>query len=93
MMKPIQILTNNNIKKFNFIFKDTKGRSTTLVVDIDITIKELIDKYMNKVYGYENKDLKFICNGTFNRNSQIKLREFLKGRNIPGYNANVKVHN
>ena len=48
---------------------------------------------MNRVYGYENKDLKFICNGTFNRNSQIKLREFLKGRNIPGYNANVKVHN
>ena len=93
MMEPMQMKLNNNEKKFNIVFENSFGTKTNLIVDGDITIKELIDKYMNRVYGYENKDLKFICNGTFNRNSQIKLREFLKGRNIPGYNANVKVHN
>ena len=79
MMEPMQIQTNNNIKKFNFIFKDTKGRSTTLVVGADTTIKELIDKYMNKAYGYEKKDLEFIFNAyRIDRNSQTKLREYFR---------------
>ena len=76
MMEPMQMQLNNNKKKFNVLFFEISGRKTILVVDEDITIKELIDKYMNKVYGYENKDLDFICNGTINRNSQTKLREF-----------------
>ena len=77
MMEPMQMQLNNNEKKFNAVFTDTRGRKTNLIVDGDITIKELIDKYMNKAYGYEKKDLKFIFNGAiFDRNSQTKLREF-----------------
>ena len=76
MMEPMQMHLNNNEKKFNAVFTDTRGRKTNLIVDGDITMKELIDKYMNRVYGYENKNLVFICNGTINRNSQTKLREF-----------------
>ena len=79
MMEPMKIQTNNNIKIFNIIFKDTEGRSTTLVVGADTTIKELIDKYMNKAYGYEKKDLEFILNAyRIDRNSQTKLREYFR---------------
>ena len=79
MMEPMKIQTNNNIKRFNIIFKDTEGRSTTLVVGADTTIKELIDKYMNKAYGYEKKDLEFIFNAyRIDRNSQTKLREYFR---------------
>ena len=77
MMEPVQIQTNNEGKKFNFIFKDDRSRLTCLFVDVDITIKELIDKYMNRVYGYEYNDLNFIFNAKkIERNSQIKLREY-----------------
>ena len=76
MMEPMQIQLNNNRKKCNIVFSDDKKRITNLYVDADITIKELIDKYMNRVYGYENKDLVFIFNGKrFDRNSQTTLRE------------------
>ena len=92
MMEPMKIQTNNNIKRFNIIFKETKGRSTTLVVDADKTIKELIDKYMNKAYGYEKKDLEFIFNAKkIDRNSQIKLNEFLSDHNFNDYNITIRV--
>ena len=77
MMEPMEMQLNNNKKKCNIIFSDDRGRMTTLVVDADITVKELIDKYMNKVYGYENEELGFIFDAKrFDRNSQRKLREF-----------------
>ena len=60
MMEQMQMQLNNNKKKCNIIFSDDRVRSTTLVVDEDITLKELIDKYMNKVYGYESEELGFI---------------------------------
>ena len=76
MMEPMQMQLNNNRRKKTIFFQDTRGRQTNIIVDEDITIKELIDKYMNRVYGYENKDLKFIFNGKrFDRNSQTTLRE------------------
>ena len=77
MMEPMQMQLNNNRRKKTFFFQDTSGRQTNLIVDEDITIKELIDKYMNRVYGYENEDLVFIINANnIDRNSQIKLREY-----------------
>ena len=79
MMEPMQMQLNNNRRKKTFFFQDTSGRQTNLTVDEDITIKELIDKYMNRVYGYENEDLVFIFNANkIDRNSQIKLREYFK---------------
>ena len=62
MMEQMQMQLNINKEKFNISFQDGSGRKTNLVVDEDITIKELIDKYMNRVYGYENKNLEFILN-------------------------------
>ena len=77
MMEPMQIQLNNNRKKCNIMFSDDKKRITNLYVDADITIKELIDKYMNRVYGYEKSDLEFIFNAKkIDRISQIILREF-----------------
>ena len=80
MMEPMQMQLNNNKKKYNILFSypnNTEDTQANLVVDGDITIKELIDKYMNRVYGYEKKDLDFIFNGTrLGRNSQTILRKF-----------------
>ena len=79
MMEPMQIQLNNNRNKIKIAFKDTRGRKTTLFVDIDITIKELIDNYMKKEYGYENIDLTFTFNTKkINSNSQIKIKEFFE---------------
>ena len=77
MMEPIQMQLNNEKKKSNVCFKDVRGKNTNLIVEEDITIKELIDKYMNRVYGYEKSDLCFLYDANYiDRNSQIKLREF-----------------
>ena len=77
MMEPIQMQQNNDKEKYNVSFKDGKGKKTNLIVDEDMTIKELIDKYMNRVYGYENKKLIFIYDANqINRNSQTKLKKF-----------------
>ena len=92
MMEPKPKQLNDDYEKFNVLFEDTKGKKTNLVVDADITIKELIDKFMNRIYGYEKKDLRFNTNANdINRNSQIKLKEFLRARNIYGYNISIKV--
>ena len=75
-LKVISQQINNKRKKINVPFQHINGNSTNLVVQPDTTIKELIDKYMSQVYGYENKDLTFIFNGKrFDRNSQTTLRE------------------
>ena len=77
IMDPLDMQINNNRKKINVPFQHINGNSTNLVVQPDTTIKELIDKYMSQVYGYENKDLVFIFNGKrFDRNSQTTLRKF-----------------
>ena len=80
MMEPMQMQLNNNKKKCNILFyypNTTDNIQANLIVDGDITIKELIDKYMNRVYGYEKKDLDFIFNGIrLGRNSQTILRKF-----------------
>ena len=79
IMDPLDMQINNNRKKINVIFQHINGNRTNLVMQPDTTIKELIDKYMSKVYGYENKDLVFIFNtNNIDRNSQIKLREYFK---------------
>ena len=77
MMEPMQMQLNNNRNKIKITFKDIRGRKTTLFVDVDITIKELIDNYIKKEYGYENKDLTFTFNTKkINSNSQTKIKEF-----------------
>ena len=78
MMEPMQMQLNNNRNKSNFVFYDTSSKKlTNLYVDVDISIKELIDKYMAKVFGYEKKDIYFLYNAKIiDRNSQIKLRKF-----------------
>ena len=81
MMEPMQIQLNNNRNKSNFVFYDASSKKlTNLYVDVDISIKELIDKYMAKVFGYEKKDIYFLYNAKrIDRNSQIKLRKFFGG--------------
>jgi len=92
-MEPMPKQLNNNYERFNVLFDEvTTGKKTNLVVDVDITIKELIDKYMKKSYGYEKKDLLFNFNTSdINRNSQIKLKEFLSARNFGGYDIPIRV--
>ena len=64
-------------KKFNVIFRNSNGTTTNFVVDENKTIKELLDKYMEKEYGYiyEDNDLVFLYNGNhLERNYNTKLK-------------------
>ena len=93
MMEPLQMHLNDNMKKFNCFFEDAIGRKTNIVVDGEITVKELIDKYMNRVYGYEKNDLGFLAGpNTINRNSQTKIREFSR-KNFLGDDISIRVYN
>ena len=78
MMQPPMI--HNQIqmkKKVNVIFS-AQGKKNTFIVNEDITIKQLLDKYMDRVYGYENKEIIFLVNAKeLKRNNNSKLLEHL----------------
>ena len=86
MQQPMiqQQMEHNQIglgKKINAIFLQLQfgKKKINFVVDEDITIKQLLDKYMERVYGYENKEIRFIVNATIlERNNSSKLLDFLR---------------
>ena len=78
MMQPPMI--HNQIqmkKKVNVIFS-AQGKKNTFIVNEDITIKQLLDKYMDREYGYENKEIIFVVDAKeLKRNDNSKLLEHL----------------
>ena len=67
-------------KIVNIIFKDFRDRDTNFVIETEKTLKDLFDKYMNRVYGYNNSKIIFIVNGSkIERNSNIKIKDYFSG--------------
>ena len=64
-------------KIVNVTFKDLRGQFTNLVIETEKTLKDLLDKYMNRVYGYNNSKIFFIVNcSKIERNSNIKIKDY-----------------
>ena len=89
MMKNNQILKQQpmipmmNPSRINAVFKDCRGNIVTIIVDEKMTIKQLLDKYMDKVFGYENNDIFFTINGKIiERNNPKYIKEYLKSIGI-----------
>ena len=64
MQPQIEHNQNGFGKKLNVIFRQTQfgNKQINLVVKEDITMKQLLDKYMDEVYGYENEEIIFVYN-------------------------------
>ena len=76
-------LNNQKNYKINVVFKSNTGVITTLVVDKEITVEELSNKYINKrgLNRLQNLNFKFNKNGNFlKRNDKRKIID------IPGFN-------
>ena len=63
-------------KIVNVTFKDLR-QFTNLVIETEKTLKDLLDKYMNKIYGYNNSKIIFIFDARkIERNSNIKIKDY-----------------
>ena len=64
-------------KIVNLLFRAQNGNLKTIVIETERTIKELIDKYMEVVYGFENRNIIFVFNANkLNRNDNRKIKEY-----------------
>ena len=77
-------------EKYNMIFKTTKGKVNNLIVDFDITVGELINRYINNYYGPVKGGLIFLFNG-----KRIKMNEQRTVKDFFGMvkNPNIIVNN
>ena len=76
-----QIPSEPKKPKINAVFRDTRGKTTNIVVESDITIEELYNIYVDRapLYGHDKKDLHFIMNGrTLGRNDKTKIKDYFK---------------
>ena len=75
-------LNNQKNYKINVVFKSNTGVITTLVVDKEITVEELSNKYINKrgLNRLQNLNFKFNKNGNF-----LKRNDKRKVIDIPGF--------
>ena len=69
--------------KYNVTFKTVKGKVNNLVADLDITIEELLNKYINEIYG-PAKGLVFLYNANkIKRNEQRTVKDFFRLNDNP----------
>ena len=72
-----------NKEKINVVFKFNMGKAFNIVSDTDITMEKLFDKYMERAFGYEKKDIVFICNAyKIQRNEKKIIKEYLDRYNF-----------
>ena len=89
--QPIPMEVNISTQKLNVIFV-YMGKSSNIIVDETISVKELIDKYMIENFGYENNNLRFLFNGIIiNRYNMINIKEFLRN-NLCAYFDTIKIN-
>ena len=75
-MNPNQNVIFQEKPKRNVFFRRSGAGIITIVIDEEKTIKELIDMYMNKAYGFENSSIYFVLNKKkLGRNDLTKIRE------------------
>ena len=65
-----QLMQPHIKEKYNVTFKTTKGKKDNLAVDYDMTVEELLNRYINNYYGPVNGKLVFLYNA-----KQIKMNE------------------
>ena len=88
------ILSNNQIQKMRFLFKNTYGTSTFITVNYGTTIQQLIKKYLYKVYSQDLIDnynsnkvhLKFLYNGKTITGEQSYVEDFFGFNNCGLFN-------
>ena len=81
---------NNKKFKYNAIFKTPSGKTDILAVDFDITVEELLNKYINEYYGPVKGRLVFLYNvSRIKRNEQRTVENFFK----IVYNPQIIVNN
>ena len=56
--------------KYNVTFKTTQGKINNLITDFDVTVEELLNRYINNYYGPVKGGLIFLFNG-----QKIKMNE------------------
>ena len=89
--QPIPMEVNISTQKLNVIFV-YMGKSSNIIVDETISVKELIDKYMIEKFGYENNNLRFLFNGIIiNRYNMINIKEFLRNNLCVCFNT-IKIN-
>ena len=72
---------NNNFKKINVIFKSCTGRIISISVKYGTTVKELLDEYMKRAFGFPKENIKFLYNGLkINRNELTTVENFFSFR-------------
>ena len=84
------IRDNNNyhLKKFNIIFKNLSGQTTTLVTQPGITMHELLLNYMKKI-GKSESEIRDIIN--LNNNNKKLFFDFNNYNITINFNDNTKV--
>ena len=74
-----QLMQPHIKEKFNVTFKTTVGKRINLVVDYDVTVEELLNKYINEYYGPVKGRLVFIYNASeIKRNEKRTIENFFK---------------
>ena len=51
---------NNNFKKINVVFKNTVGNRITIRAKVGTTVKELLDEYMKRAFGFPKENIYFL---------------------------------
>ena len=75
-MNPNQNVIFQEKPKRNVFFRRSGAGIITIAIDEEKTIKELIDMYMDKAYGFENSSIYFLLNNEkLGRNDLTKIRE------------------
>ena len=76
LMNPNQNVIFQEKPKRNVFFRRSGAGIITIVIDEEKTIKELIDMYMDKAYGFENSSIYFLLNNEkLGRNDLTKIKE------------------
>ena len=70
---------NNNFKKINVVFKNTVGNRITIRAKVGTTVKELLDEYMKRAFGFPKENIKFLYNvSTIDRNELTTVEKFFR---------------
>ena len=86
IMMQQQVQAQNKIFKYNVEFARFNGIKNNLVVNGNITVEELLNKYLNKYYGQDNGRIKFLFNA-----KDIKRNEKRTVENFFRYVTNSKI--
>ena len=74
-----QKIKNKKEQYINIGFDNCRKQYVNLAVKYGTTIEELLNKYINEVYGITNKKLNFIFNAKrVERNDQNKVEQFFQ---------------